>query len=354
MARLFGEPYRFDFFQLVRLLELWARDDHARNPRRPCKPVGRAALPEEEAVRFRGAPGLTFPGSAVATVRGAAAPGRKLDPPVEVLVHFLGLIGSNGVLPHHYTSLLLERIRARDNSLRDWLDVFQHRFVSHFYQAWEKYRLPFAYERWHRDPAGAEDGITAGVYALVGLGTGGLRRRLTVPDSAFLYYAGQFAHQPRNALSLEGLLVDYFGLPMEVRTLQGQWLNLGDGDLARMPGHGKPGRNNRPGKNLIVGKRIWDVQSKFRIRVGPLTYAQFRDLMPVPRGGRLRPLWQLTRTYAGPELDFDVQPVLKAAEVPRCQLSKTGARPQLGWNTWVRSKPMPRDVDDAVFKLREL
>jgi len=57
----------------------------------------------------------------------------------------------------------------------------------------------------------------------------------------------------------------------------------------------------------------------------------------------------------GPTLTFDVQLVLRAAEVPECQLSgdeETG--PRLGWNTWLTSRAPVADVDDAVFEGEEL
>ncbi len=380
--RLLREPHRFSFFQAARLAELIARERAAEDPRRPCGPVGRDSLPEEEAVRFRALVSLAFPGSEVAQVEAPNGTGRDTPAPLEMVVSFLGLIGPNGVLPHHYTALILQRtLREKDFSLRDWFDVFGHRIVSQFYRAWEKYRLPFAFERFQleargprpgsfsREPPasaggaraggsrlnfgrreGPDDPITWGLYCLVGLGTGGLRGRLEVPDAAFLYYAGQFAHMPRNATSLQALLEDYFGVPTEVRPLQGQWLMLSEEDTARIAG--REGRNNQPGQTLIVGRRVWDVQSKFRVRVGPLSYAEFRRLMP--SGDGLRPLCQLARMYVGPELDFDVQPVLRAAEVPPCRLRRGGERSRLGWNTWVHSRPMTRDVDDAVFGLDEL
>src|SRR5581483_8630178 len=107
--------------------------------------------------------------------------------------------------PPHYTTLLVRRVRAKDFALRDFLDLFHHRTVSLFYRAWEKYRLPFAYERSRADGPGAEDLCTFVLYCLVGLGTGGLRGRLDVNDEAFLYYGGHFAHFPRCAVSLEAM-----------------------------------------------------------------------------------------------------------------------------------------------------
>jgi type VI secretion system protein ImpH len=244
--------------------------------------------------------------------------------------------------------LLLRRLRDRDTTLRDFLDLFHHRLVSLFYRAWEKYRLPFRHERHRLEPAQADDLPTWAVYCLVGLGSEGLRGRLDVADEAFLYYAGHFAHEPRSALALEALLNDYFEMPITVQQLHGQWLVLEPSDQSRMPGPSCPlGRNNLLGLDLVVGERIWDLQTKFRLRVGPLTFVQFRRLMP--SGDGLRPLCQMTRFYVGPEFDFDVQAVLLPAEVPWCQLSAASDGAYLGWNTWVRSQPFTHEVDDAVF-----
>jgi hypothetical protein len=45
------------------------------------------------------------------------------------------------------------------------------RSVSLFYRAWEKYRLPAAYERARLDVTGDEDLCTWCVYCLAGFGT---------------------------------------------------------------------------------------------------------------------------------------------------------------------------------------
>ena len=42
--------------------------------------------------------------------------------PPRMTVAFMGLTGPLGVLPRHYTELLLARIRGKDFSLRDFLD----------------------------------------------------------------------------------------------------------------------------------------------------------------------------------------------------------------------------------------
>jgi type VI secretion system protein ImpH len=349
--RLLDEPQAFDFFQAVRLLERVVRERGRGGEPRPVRAVGGDQHPGLELVRFRSLPSLGFPASAVAGVSLPQADGEP--PPAEMLVAFLGLTGPCGVLPEHYTALLLRRLRDKDTALRDFLDLFHHRLTSLFYRAWEKYRLPFTHERHRLESSEGEDLPTAALYCLVGLGTPGLRGRLDADDQAFLYYAGHFAHEPRSAAALEALLEDYFEMRLEVQQLQGQWLVLEPEDQSRVPGPDCPaGRNNALGVDLVVGERVWDVQTKFRLRVGPLTFAQFRRMMP--SGDGLRALCQMTRFYVGPEFDFDVQAVLLPEEVPSCQLGGEGAGACLGWNTWVRSQPFRHDVDDAVFVLETI
>jgi type VI secretion system protein ImpH len=150
-------------------------------------------------------------------------------------------------------------------------------------------------------------------------------------------------------VALEDLLTDYFDLKVEIEQAQGQWLTLDDGDCSCMPGPNRPeGCNNALGVSLFLGERVWDVQSKFRVRVGPLRYAQFRRFMP--DGDALEVLCHLTRTFAGLDLDFDVLPVLRRDEAPRCRLGGDGDDPsRLGWNTWVHEEDYPDHLTDAVF-----
>ena len=360
VQELMAEAYRFDFFQAVRILERMGREEGA--PGAGRHPAGEDYAPKEEAVRFRAVVSHSFPAGAISEIRAPAkdatgadgADGAEEPPggPPEMTVACLGLTGPQGVLPDHYTALLISRVRGKDYALRDFFDLFNHRTISLFYRAWEKYRFPFAYERsaLAEDDA-REDLFTHVLYSLVGMGTRTLRGRMSFDDEALLYYGGHFAHYPRSAVSLAMIVSDYFELAAEVKQFQGQWLYLDQDDLSQMPTRAnRLGQNNRLGDNLVVGGRVWDVQSKFRLRLGPLSYRQFCRF--IPSGDALKPLSEMVRHYVGGEFDFDVQPVLLKDEVPRCQLGADGSDPaRLGWNTWIRSGQFEHDVDDAVFSL---
>jgi type VI secretion system protein ImpH len=347
--RLLHEPHRFGFFQAVRLLERLARECAGGAPNRRRQPVGHDHAPESEVARFRAHAALSFPTSAVSRISGLSAGAN--GPPPEMVVSFLGMTGPQGVLPPHYTTLLLRRVRDRDYALRDFLDLFNHRAVSLFYRAWEKYRLPQSYERARLD--GDEDLGTWGLYCLAGFGTAGLRGRLALDDEIFLFYSGHLAHYPRSAAALEAMLEDYFAAPVRVEQARGQWLTLDEGDRTLLPGgDDEPGLHCSLGVDLIVGERAWDVQGKFRVQVGPMGYAAFQRFLPA--GDALRAVCQLARAYIGPELDFDVQPVLRAKEVPPCRLSAEEPQSQcLGWDSWVGNDVPATDAADAVFEAED-
>jgi type VI secretion system protein ImpH len=359
--RLFAEGFSFDFFQAVRLMEKVF-------PHR--RPVGHEGPSQSEVVRFRALASLDFPASAIHSL---VRPDDDTQPP-SMTVNFMGLTGPSGVLPHHYTDLLMRLQRdgkgVEKYALRDWFDLFNHRLISLFYRAWEKYRFYIPYER--GEPAKLEpDTFTRSLFCLVGLGLPSLRNRLSVrtrdagaerdrilariEDLAVVYYGGLFAQRRRTAVGLEAILQDYFGFNVQVRQFHGQWLLLETANQSRL---GEDGHNTQLGVNVVAGERVWDVQSKFRVRIGPLRYAQFMDFLPdrapVSQRKAFFLLCQMIRLYVGPEFDFDVQLILRADEVPGCRLATDeGVGPRLGWNTWIGSQPRTRAAEDAVFEGEE-
>jgi type VI secretion system protein ImpH len=327
---LFEEGYRFDFFQAVRVLERLNPVRHA---------VGGDAEPSKEVVRFCALLSLAFPPSSIYEIN----PSDDGSTPAQMIIAFMGLTGPMGVLPRHYTELLLERVRSKDFTLRDFFDLFNHRFVSLFYRAWEKYRLPAAYERARSRPGEGYDPFSNALFHFVGMGTGGLQGRLKTGDEALLYYGGLIAQQPRSASALEAMVGDYFGVPVKVQQFAGGWLSL---ERANRTSIGLRGSNNLLGNSAILGTKFWDQQAAFTVRIGPLNFHQFHEFLPCDRA--FAPLVDLVRFFVGSTLDFDIRLVLKASEVPACELARPGPRsPRLGWSSWLKTHEFTRDTSDA-------
>jgi type VI secretion system protein ImpH len=323
------EPFRFQFFQAVRLLQrLSPKSD----------PVGGFVHPSTEVVRFAARPSLVFPASEVHSLE------LREDKPARMTVNFMGLTGPQGVLPLCYTEFLMERLQKKDAALADFLDVFNHRIVSLFYQAWEKYHFLVPYERGERDK------FSQNLGDLIGLGTAGLQKRLEpdLADESLFYYTGLLAQHPHSASSLEQILTDYFEVPATVEQFAGTWYRLDKNSQTSLKESHTPYESL--GFGTVVGDEVWDQQSLARIRLGPLTLDQYLAFLPT--GSAYKPLRSLVRFYAGDQLDFDVQLVLKADETPPSELGsegKTAAR--LGWVTWMKSAPIGRDPSDTVIRL---
>ena len=349
LQSLAQRPHGFEFFQAVRLLTRIAlsnSDDFEESAR----PVGHDYAPQSELVRFRSLPSHTFPGAEIHSFDASQSETVSGRPrPAEMTISFLGLTGPVGALPQHYTQTVIDRIRYKDHALRDFLDLFNHRAVSLFYRAWEKHRVLPLMER--AEAERRDDPFTRVLFSFVGLGSPGLRNRLDASDATFVYYSGLYSHYPRNAQSLERLIAEIYGLPAAVLQFVGQWLRLETDEQTSLPSDALlGGRNCRLGVESIAGQRVWTVESKFRIRLGPMGHEAFQRMLP--DSCLLTQLAQVVRTYAGPELDFDVQLVLRRDEVPECQLSDAeSGGPRLGWNTWACSVAKATDAEDAVFEV---
>jgi type VI secretion system protein ImpH len=326
--RLLQEGYAFEFFQVVRLLE---RMYPARSP------VGEYADPKEEVARFRSHVSFAFPPSQIHEIQSPLNSGQQLD----VYVAFMGLAGAVGVLPDHYVNVLTDpRMRRFSLPFKDFLDIFNHRLVSLFYRAWEKYRLPIGYER------GEGNKFMRHLLCLIGMGTPGLQNRLAISDQVLLYYEGLLSQRPRSAVALEGILQDYFEVPVEVIQFQGEWFHMNPENLTTL---GPEGQNNRLGIDAVLWERIWDPQARFRLKIGPLTYRQFEDLLPA--GDGYRHLVEMTRFFVGEEFNFEVQLSLRAEEVPWCVIGGSGAH-RLGWSTWLKEKEFEEDTKQPVLETR--
>jgi type VI secretion system protein ImpH len=327
---LFREPWAFDFFQSVRLLERLQPDR---------SPVGRYSNPRDEVVRFGSNPTLNFPPSAIQMLQ------ERIDACPRMDVNFMGLVGPLGTLPDYITELAATRVRAKDRTLLEFLNIFNHRMISFFYQAWEKHHFTVAYERDRRDP------VTACLFALIGLGTEGVRQRQPVVDESFLFYSGFFGLAPRSAVALESVLADYFDVPVEIVPFVGTWRSLSGRNQCVFEGEAP--ESTVLGFGAVVGDEVWDQQSRVRIRIGPLGADRYNEFLPA--GQAWPKLRAITRMFCGNDLEFEVQLILRRDEVPLMELGSPGAGARrLGWDSWMKSGPrFGRDPGDTILLLSE-
>jgi type VI secretion system protein ImpH len=288
-------------------------------------------------VHFGAVPTLAFPASEIHSLEWRDGQPPRMD------VNFMGLTGPLGVLPLYYTELIIARVREGDTGLRDFFDIFNHRMVSLFYQAWRKYRFSVGYESEERDQFSLE------LLSLIGLGTPGLQNRQAVPDDLFLFYAGLLTRRGRSATVLKQMLADYFDVEVEIEEFAGSWQKL-DSESQTCLGDGT-NESERLGFGAIAGDEVWQDESAVRIKLGPLTLGDYLEFLP--GGSAHDALRAITRFFSGDELDFEVQLILKREEVPGCELGAEGeAAPRLGWVSWVKSRPFGHEATDTILRFQ--
>lgn len=324
-----SHPGRFHFFQMVRVLERL-------NPGRV--PVGLFGPPHREVVKFRAHNSLAFPPSQIHSLKWEEG-----ETP-ELTVNFMGLTGPNGVLPFAYTELVRDRARRKDRTLADFFDLFNHRIISLFYQAWEKYRFFVSYER------DQQDRFSRYLMSFIGLGTKALQRRQAVRDESFLYFCGLFGLQTKSAAALEQIVSEYFGVRAEVEQFIGAWHPVEQRDQCCFDSGAE--YSDQLGLGAVAGDEVWTHGSRVRLKLGPMPIEKYLDFLPA--GDAYRPLQTILWFFTGYEFEYEVQLALESQDVPYCEMGKEEqAMPFLGWTTWMKSSPgFGRDPEDTVLLIQ--
>ena len=326
------EGYRFNFFQAVSLLE-------RAFPESPS-PGERFAL-DQERLRFRPAPGSGFPPNSIARIKerprvhrqheNAPDYGQDKDQTkvIEIVLSFLGLYGVDSPLPQYF-SYPIAAGEPGAEALQDFLDIFNHRIYSLFYQAWKKYRhyLSFRPE--------AQDRLSQHMLCLGGLGERTLQQALKLPPARLMAYAGLLGTRFHCADGLAAMMSDYLnGVAVTVRQFIPQWLPI--------PERRQLGHACALGRNVVIGKKILDYASRICLVVGPIDSDTFWQFQPgTPDWEALHALFRL---YTRDSLVFDLEFLLKTDNLPPYRLGANYAR--LGWNIFL-GPPKERVVKIAV------
>ncbi|GAB3437500.1 type VI secretion system baseplate subunit TssG [Massilia solisilvae] len=322
---LLDEPQRFQFVQLVNLLLGVLR--------RHGVPYERAF---KEVLRFQNSLSLAFPASEVHAVEvEPKAPLDKRDGvramqsgqvrKIRITPAFVGLLGATGTLPLHDT----ERLAARqsmdgDASQRELMDVFSNRLVGLFYEAWGKYRVE------HGIDVRGQDRLLPMLMALAGVRThaanGLASGRVRAETKA--YYASLLRTRPVSAATVERVLADYFGVPIQLEQFVGSWDPIPENRRSTL------GTTNPTlGAGTALGVRLWRHDLRVRLHVGPLEEAQLAEFLP--GGAARRAMEEMVTLFATPTLRYEIRLLLAPSCVKRMTLSTRADRRRLGWDTFL-------------------
>lgn len=256
---------RFEFFEAARLLQLLAS--------RP------ATLGGDLKLRFRTAATKNFPAGEIHSLE-------LVDKQIEVLTNIIGLHGPTGVLPHQDKDLVAGG--AANLLLRDFLDVFNSRIISLFYEAWKTNRQDVSLEMFQRHVSKREDACTLMLLSLCGEGLKETRHQRLFSDDVFASSAGQLSRNVRTANGIGRCLAKQFRVAVEIREFVAERLFLPRQIQTRLgaaigtPGWGDAGspHYNVLGRTAIVGEAVPAHRQRFEIKLGPLSREQFEGLCP--------------------------------------------------------------------------
>ena len=304
IRNLEAEPWRFDYFAVLRYLERAFSD----RPR-----IGDSAARREEFVKFGQDPFLEFPASNLARVEQGDNKALKL------YVNFLGLLGPQGALPLATTEEAYHYLLAGDDAFPRFLDVFNNRFIQLFFRAWADSRPIVQHDRPDADRFIAYLGST------IGIGSKPYYNLDSIPDIAKLAFAGLLGAQAKSASRLAGAICGLFNVRTEIQEFVGTRLPIEAADLTSLGS-----RQSSLGHDVLIGRAVFSLQDKIRIRIYTKSLAQY--LRFLPSGDLCEPLADLVFFYVGEQLEWELEPAIPAGEVEPVRLGKSG---QVGWTTWI-------------------
>jgi type VI secretion system protein ImpH len=319
-ARFVRDPKGHHLFLALRILEA----HHADRPR-----LGQSRRPRQDAIRLGQDPEMSF---ARTTISGFS-PDRRSNTPRLANLAF-GLFGPNGPLPLHLTEYALERRRKhRDTAFVAFADMLTHRLMSLFYRAWTTGQPAPSFDR------PDTDAYMRKVAALAGLDGAWFSARDAMPDLAKMHFVGYLSAGPKPAEALVAMISAFFSAPVRLQQFIGSWLDLEPDDRWQL------GHPAGLGHSTSIGTRVFTRSAKFRLRIGPLGLEEFKRLLP--GNGSLERLEAIVRNHVGDALDWDVNLVLKAEDVPRSALGESTA---LGHTSWLGTRREDgRDADDLYL-----
>ncbi|MFQ6044299.1 MAG: type VI secretion system baseplate subunit TssG, partial [Candidatus Poribacteria bacterium] len=309
IERLFREGYRFNFFQAVYLLERMLYPNGI-SP-------GKTRPLSEEIIRFQPNPSLGFPPTDICQIQKEQdGDGRET---IKMILSFMGLYGVASPLPKFISDLIVKQ-EDETLELQAFLDIFNHRLYSLFYQSWKKYRYYLQFDSF------GEDRFSQYMLSMLGLGTPKLADLVGIPSTRLMAYSGIIGNRAHCPEGLRGLLSDYLGgIEVDIQEFMPRWATIPErvrlGSKSEVPALRHPENRDiqaKLGENVVIGKKILDCSSKFRVALGPLNLKDYRSFLP--DGANSQALYRLIRFYAPAQLDFDVELRLKKEEVPEFKL----------------------------------
>jgi type VI secretion system protein ImpH len=315
------DPFKHNFYAVLRELEREAKD----KPR-----IGDGVTMADDIISLSQDPFTAFPSANVAGLSFSPNGTPRLS------VRFLGMFGPQGALPLHLTETSQVWSNNRDPSFARFVDIVSTRFLQLFYRAWADARALAQFER----PEADRFQVFLGSFA--GIGTPKLRDADIEKQLSKLPFSGLVNSHVKGASRLEQLIRGLFNIDVQVWEWVGSWLEL---DVSERTALGQ--QSSKLGADTFVGKRIYSINEKVRIRIKCRDLAEYESFLPGAK--RSRDLSDVIFYYVGYRQEFEIELGIERRLAPT---TKLGASGKLGLTSWMTGKVAPTGTDylfDARF-----
>lgn len=229
----------------------------------------------------------------------------------DLQINFMGLYGVDSPLPHYF----LENISLESEVseiMRDFIDMFCHRYYFQFHLVWEKYHPFINFE--------SSDFICY-LNSLSGNG----RSDNIKTDLLFSPVMGM---RVKNAACLSKVLSSYLDdVNVEVQQFSPRWISISSETALGQVNSDSPVL----GDNIILGDSILDLSGKIDVCIGPISVELSSEILP--GSDRLYNFTQLIEKYLEPSITYDL--VIKIVATNKVNNNLGSSDIVLGWSCWI-------------------
>lgn len=338
-----------DFFQALRIIESVCLNGGENAPFNVAYLVGDSLRPEQEPIRIQTDSAMKYFPSEIKSIAVDSGVGNStLGYQYQVTSRLMGMHGATGVLPFHYSRLILVRNRLKDKGFETFLNLFNHRILSLYYRAWKKHQPLVVHDSHKHLKQKKTHPFKKLMLSVAGLGIPQATEVSQIRTEHLISVASLLGRNNASADAIAALAKTVLKLPVRIKQFQGHWLSIPQDCRSRLPDKNNPqGVNVQLGRSTVLGQRLWYATDKYAVVIYNVNYEQLLVLRP---NGTLLPLVRrLCQLATAPNMTCKFQIHTNKKYLPRFQLTQNQKDSAiLGWNALLSQRKIDQELTIVV------
>jgi type VI secretion system protein ImpH len=307
IKKLVAAPYDYEFTKAVHIIRRFFR----------LLPT----IPRNTKIRFRTTIQYSTSSSEVQKIE-IKGRGDGAFKPI-IWVNFTGIAGRQGPLALIYTERIFRNLRAGDAALSSFLDIFNHRIVSLFYESNKS--IPG-----YADAVSTDSHIGKLITSFGGVDSDSSNNDFL---KYLISYKCMFWQKIRSTTNLKQILSSFLDVNIYIEEFFGNFFDLPPSEITRI---GEAGGNmNTLGADAALGKRVWRQNVRIKIIVNEVDWEKYETFNMHKYGKNFTHLVRLCKSYVSvftiPQFFIKIDQKYKKSVV-------LGRDHNLGFNTWIGTK----------------